>query len=388
MELRPKSRSEAKSHPEPKSSPEYDLFHRLKRHFVLNAALLSAGVIIVAFAMIYVVVSRSFSSRRPVEVNFRFRGIEVIETPPPNTQNGQNDQNSQSSQDDQTLNDQIRNEFENRIKADREKSLETLLLTLIITGIGIEIIVIIASLFAAENAIKPVRDAYKTQKDFISNASHELKTPLAVIQANLEAADIQGNHWLDNAMQKVEEATELNNSLLALARMDQITATPGKKSNINLEKLIHKTADFYQPKLTEKGITLEFSTIPAKTPNTDNPSAKPSKSTQKSPEVLASRAELTQLLNILLDNAVKYADKSIKISLEAPAKISIKNDGATIEKSQLPHIFDRFYQVDKSKSGVGLGLAIAKTLADRNGWKITANSNTKTTTFTIDLRTK
>lgn len=353
-----------------------DLFRSLKLHFILNASFLSAGVILVAFSLIYVVLSNSYDTRRPVEINLKFRNFEFQQLILPNdsqSSDSQSNNNSQNGSQDSSetvalsddLTEQIQDAFEDRIRADREKSLETLLLTLILTGIGIETVVVIASSIAAENSIRPVKKAYETQKDFISNASHELKTPLAVIQANLEAADIQGNQWIDNAMQKVEEATELNTSLLTLARMDQIAVEPAKKSSVNLEKLVKKTTGFYQPKLDEKGIALEiFGSSAASLPLV--------------------RADLTQLLNILLDNAVKYADRSIKIALEK-STLAITNDGATISEEKLPHIFERFYQTDKSKPGVGLGLSIAKTIADRNNWKLTATSDAKTTAFTLKL---
>lgn len=333
-----------------------DLFQSLKRHFVMNAALLSAGVIFIAFSMIYLTIKNSFTSRRPVEVNLKFHGVEVIE----HTTIGEN------IPENGTADEQMQNFFDEKIKADREKSLETLLLTLILTGFGIEVIVIVASLIAAENSIHPVKEAYEAQKTFVSNASHELKTPLAVIQANLEAADIEGNHWLDNAMQKVEEATELNNSLLTLARMDQLDQKPAKKSNVKLDKLVLKTADFYLPKMTEKGIDFNF------------------KAEENLEPMQLAKADLAQLLNILLDNAVKYAEKSIKVKV-FKNRIVVKNDGTTIEKDKLKHIFDRFYQTDKSKPGVGLGLSIAKSLANKNNWKLEAASDEKTTTFTLKL---
>ena len=310
-----------------------NMFKRLKLHFVLNAALLSGVVIAIAFSVVYSVVSRSYQDFRPPK----------------------------------EFTEPVQELFETRIRADRANSLETLLFTLIITGIAMEIIVIIASLWAAEGSIRPVRNAYEAQKTFVSNASHEIKTPLAVIQANLEAADIQDNHWIDNAMQKVEEAVELNNSLLTLARMDQVVVTPAKKSNVILPNLVKKTADFYRPKIEEKGIILKIDAERA-----------------SGEKISVARAELTQLLNILLDNAVKYAKSSIKITLNK-SKITITNDGATIPAEKLPHIFERFYQTDKSKPGVGLGLSIAKSLADRNHWQLTVDSDEKTTTFTLSL---
>ena len=95
-------------------------------------------------------------------------------------------------------------------------------------------------------------------------------------------------------------------------------------------------------------------------------------------------SSLFQLLNILIDNAVKYCDKKITIYVSEKS-VAVKNDGATIPEADLPHIFDRFYQTDKTKSGVGLGLAIGKTIAEHNKWNLKADSDKKSTTFTISF---
>ena len=92
-----------------------------------------------------------------------------------------------------------------------------------------------------------------------------------------------------------------------------------------------------------------------------------------------------QILTILFDNAVKYCDKAIELNVKSRS-ISVKNDGATIPSEDLPHIFERFYQSDKSSEGVGLGLAIAQSLAEKNHWKLSASSSEKTgTIFTLEF---
>lgn len=315
------------------------MFKKLKRKFILTASLSSMAVLIIAFSAVYFVVSSDINRRPPIPTN----------------------ETTITQQEPQTKQTQPRNEeFAERIKDDRKKSLETLLISLIITGATVEIFVILISFFLAEQSIKPVREAYENQKTFIANASHEIKTPLAVIQANLEAADIKGNRWLDNVAKKTEDLAALNNQLLTLAKMDGAPET-ATKEDVDLKTLTEEVANCYKPKLTKKKAALKI---------TGQGAAK------------LNRADLTQLLNILVDNAVKYCDKKTEITIKEN-EIVVKNDGATIKSDELKHVFDRFYQTDKTKSGVGLGLSIAKQISEKNNWKLEVASTSKTTTFTL-----
>ena len=99
-------------------------------------------------------------------------------------------------------------------------------------------------------------------------------------------------------------------------------------------------------------------------------------------KVKIAKADFAQIFGILMDNAIKYSDKTIKLYLDEHA-LTISNDGTIIKTDDLDKIFDRFYQVDKSAEGVGLGLSIAKSLADRNGWELSANSTKTMTNFVL-----
>lgn len=315
------------------------MFRKLKNHFVLANMAISTTILIIAFSSIYFVALSSANHRPPIKINLEY-GENVTEL------------------------------FESHLNEERQASLGSLLFSLIVTGAAVEIVVFLISIHFADQAIKPVKDAYSAQKAFIANASHEIKTPLAVISANLEAADIKGNHWLDNVSEKVEDLTNLNNQLLALARAEGSLDHSKKLETVDLKHLVKSIANPYSPQISQKGIELKIDT---------------SKAPKKNPRL--NRPDLKQILNILLDNAIKYSDHSIIIIL-TENQISIQNDGTIIKKSDLPHLFDRFYQVDKTKSGVGLGLAIAHQLAELNNWTLTASSGSSTTTFTINFSTQ
>ncbi|MDO5480742.1 MAG: HAMP domain-containing sensor histidine kinase [Candidatus Saccharibacteria bacterium] len=330
-----------------KRDKTHDLFYDLKRKFVLNSVFASTLVLTVALASIYFLISNYILSR---PMNFSFS---ISQQPPEMPFEQLPSDNLGHSVDDF---------LKIKMREDREASLDALMQTLVITGIGLEIMIIFASIIQADKSVQPVREAYENQKAFIANASHEIKTPLAVIQANLEAADIQGNHWIDNVQKKVEDITELNNQLLMLARSEEIG--PVKKTGVNLMALIRETANFYEPKADQKGIKLTIT-------GDDN--------IKKS----VNEPGLKQLLNILIDNAIKYGKSKVEITVSETG-IRIKNDGKKIEPEKLAHIFERFYQTDKTSDGVGLGLAIAKSLANRNGWKISVKSE-KLTEFTLRI---
>ena len=313
------------------------MFKKLKRKFIGSTIVASTAILLIAFTTVYIIAyNATIKPGRPKE-QFRIN-----------------------------VSDDVSLMFEERLETERENHLRTLLISLIVTGLSLEAIITVFAIFHAEASIKPVRDAYNAQKNFIANASHEIKTPLAIIQANLEAADIHDNPWIDNVTKKAEDLAVLNNQLLSLARMESGTDEI-KLEKINLKNIVEEIANCYAPKLNEKGAKLKISVV---------------KGTNL--EKTINRAEFNQLMNILIDNATKYCDKKITITI-SDKEISVKNDGATIPAENLPHIFDRFYQTDKTKSGVGLGLAIGKSIAEHNKWDLKATSDKKSTTFTISF---
>lgn len=304
------------------------MFKKLRNRLVLINVGITTVVIVVAFAAIYISATKAADNRMPNIQAFGFS-------------------------QDENLEQMIVESFYH----ERQEAARNLMITLIISGSLIELAVIFASYYLADEAIKPVKEAYDSQKVFIANASHEIKTPLAAIQANLEAADIKENKWIDNVEKEATKLANLNNELLTMARMDLVKKAT--LSEINLRETVEKSLESFKPRMEQ----IEF------------------KQTIKTHgKVKIAVDDFTQIFSILMDNAIKYSDKEIKLKL-TDHELSIANDGKKIAKKDLEKVFDRFYQVDKSAEGVGLGLSIAKAAAERNGWEITAKTANGKTCF-------
>ncbi len=305
------------------------MFRRLKRHLILFNILVTGVILVAAFSSIYMVVKGNLETRSLFSVsslNSDARTVEIINV---------------------------------RIKDERKIALNSLLITLVVTGLIVEFCVAVFSYVWASDAIRPVKQAYESQKIFIANASHEIKTPLAAIQTNLEAADIQGNKFIDNVEQEIHSLASLNQELLNLVRTDIVDS--GVKSETNVKTLIEKVLQNFLPQTSKIKFNAEIA--------------------DESVELVAEDFE--RLITILLDNALKYCDKTVEIVYKNRT-FAIANDGAKIPEDQMPYIFDRFYQTDKSADGVGLGLSIAAMLVERNDWKVSVESNRKTK-FTVKI---
>lgn len=314
------------------------MFKKLRNKLILINLGITSFVIVVIFAMIYTVSTES-AKRRPLRM-----------------------QNPTNIVFEDKNDDGVPDDFEDMmsvtIHQEKESAAKSLLVTLILSGIVIELVVALVSYFLAEEAIKPIKQAYESQRIFIANASHEIKTPLAAIAANLEAADIKRNKWIKNVEMETEKLTVLNNKLLTLAQTDLVTSTSIEE--VDLKSLVNRVLDSFEPRLKNKKLTRRI---------------------DLDKKVQINAADFEQILSILTDNAIKYSDKTITVKLTEHS-LSVSNDGKKIPAKQLSRVFDRFYQVDKTADGFGLGLSIAAALATRNHYKLYVKS-LKYTTFTL-----
>ncbi|MBO5440725.1 MAG: HAMP domain-containing histidine kinase [Clostridia bacterium] len=233
----------------------------------------------------------------------------------------------------------------------------------------------------ADVVVKPAEEAWKNQKRFVADASHDLKTPLTVIMANNEimlshpdSTIDQMSKWLDSTKIEGEHMRELINQMLDLAKSEILSSTL-KLQEANISELTEKIALQLEPIAYEKNVGIE-------TEITENIFLE------------SDSNEYMRLLRILVDNAIKYAPKDTKIliglrTVKKSIVLYINNKGDVIPKEELKHIFERFYRSDsaRTKGGFGLGLSIAKNIVTALNGEITASSNeTNGTTFTVRLK--
>lgn len=307
------------------------MFSKLRNRLICINLGITTMVIVIVFSTIYILATRSASNRPSVPEG---PSIEVF-------------------------NSDIENIIQISIENEKKAAAQDLLIMLIVSGVSIELVVAFISYLLAEEAIKPVREAYEAQKVFIANASHEIKTPLAAISANLEAADIHGNKWIKNVEKETEKLSTLNSELLTLAKTDLMEKST--LDEVDLNKIVSEEIKRFEPKLKKIKFT---------------------ESINSHGNVKIAASDFAQILCILMDNAIKYCDKKINLKLDNH-ELTVENDGTKITPKDLEHIFERFYQADKSAEGVGLGLSIAKSVAMRNGWDLTAASDKRLTSFCL-----
>jgi signal transduction histidine kinase len=259
-----------------------------------------------------------------------------------------------------------------------------LIISSLLIGIPALIALFFVSLFLARFAIKPVETAWRAQQQFIADASHELKTPLTVIMANTGILTSHPNSqisehmkWIDSTVSEASRMKSLVENMLELAKGD-FTEDNLIQSEVNLSDVVTNSLLSFEPVAFEASVDLGGEV-------------------ESNLKIQGNAERLHKLTAILLDNAIKYAGSggSANITLRQSGSylmLSVHNTGAVIHPEHLPHLFDRFYRVEQSRSSgqegsFGLGLSIAWQIAEEHGAKISVQSDEERgTVFTVQFK--
>ena len=262
------------------------------------------------------------------------------------------------------------------------KVVNNLIYAFVFVGLVMIIIIFFANRLLATRYIAPVKEAFDKQKQFISDASHELKTPLSVINTNTDVLlnnkeDLISNQlrWLNHIKSETERMKSLTNDLLYLTEMDSVRPDLVYAS-FNISLAVESVILTMEAVIFEKEAKLDY---------------------HIEPNLMAygNIEQIKQLVMILLDNAIKYTNVHGLITVELKKRhheilLEVTNTGEGITEDHLEKIFDRFYRNDSSRSrksgGYGLGLAIAKSIVEKHKGKISAKSTPgDSTTFSVRL---
>ncbi len=250
-------------------------------------------------------------------------------------------------------------------------------------GAGVLVAFFFISIFFSWWALRPVRAAWDQQQQFVQDASHELKTPLAVILANMAILQstptstvAEQAQWVESTQTEAERMRALVNDMLDLARPEDVARAEVVQVSVDLSDLVQTEVLQFESVAFEGGVTLESDLA-------------------EGVAVLGVSDRLQRMVGTLIDNACKYANDGGQVDVELTrsrthAYLTVANTGAPIPPEDLPHVFDRFYRADKArtsgKGGYGLGLAIAREIArEHNGDITVASSEAEGTAFKVKL---
>ena len=214
--------------------------------------------------------------------------------------------------------------------------------------------------------VRPIAESYEKQKRFITDAGHELKTPITIIRADADVLEneLEGeNEWITDIRRQTQRLAELTGDLIYLSKMEEENPTL-QVQELSLSELVDETAQSFQALARSKNRDFSASVAPGLSLNGDEKA-------------------LAKLVSILLDNAMKYSPEGgkVRLTLEQSgknARLRVKNDSAPMEKGNADRLFERFAREDRSRNsesgGFGLGLAIAKAVTEAHRGKIHAES--------------
>jgi signal transduction histidine kinase len=231
----------------------------------------------------------------------------------------------------------------------------------------ISILTFIIGYFFIDSIIMTVEDKFNRLEEFTQDASHELRTPLGIASTSIDLAQKTKNYdqYLPDAKTYIKRASSLIEKLLDMARLDRHTLTC---SDIPVREIVDRMLKTFEQKIAEKNLTV---TVEGDT------------------SMCADYVLFERVVSNLIENAIKYNEPNGKIRIDIQKRdFIVANTGKKIDTSDLPHIFQRYYQskVSRSDKGYGIGLALVKYICDLHSWKICAHSNERETVFDIRFK--
>lgn len=222
--------------------------------------------------------------------------------------------------------------------------------------------------------VQPVAETMEKQKQFISDASHELKTPLAVIEANVEVleSNVGESKWMTYIKSEINSMDKLINNLLFLAKAEN-TNNNVKKEKFNLSEEINMVGAMFESMAYEKKVKIKSKVA-------------------ENIDFIGNKEDIKHVVSVLIDNAIMHTKEDGEVIIELEKEkgnivIQVKNQGDPIPEDEREKIFERFYRIDKSRNRkekrYGLGLAIAKSIVNQYKGKIDVNCKDGYTTFKV-----
>lgn len=250
-----------------------------------------------------------------------------------------------------------------------------LLFTALLVLLGSASLILILTVVVSKRAVRPVAESYEKQRQFITDANHELKTPLTLILSNLDIveSELGKNEWLDDIRSEGERMGLLINQLVTLSRMDESTDSV-MREEFNLSSAVADTVSEFESLAEERGHTLTSSVSP-------------------SVYYYGDESLIRRLTAILLDNAIKYCDAGGNIQLSLTCRrhqvLTVENTYQDVDKLELNRLFDRFYRADKARTfsgSFGIGLSIAQSIVKSHKGNIAAYRKSGIIGFRVELK--
>lgn len=245
------------------------------------------------------------------------------------------------------------------------QSMRSLFWVSLLTGVGSLLLVFVLVVLFSRRAIRPYMKNIERQKQFITDAGHELKTPITSIatSADIAAMEHEGDEWIENIRKQAARLTKLVGDMVVLSRLDEETPFP-EKSRFSVSEAAWETAEPFAvlAKAKEKNF---------------------SQSIEDNISFLGDRSAIQRMISILLDNAVRYSDDGGEIQMRIYHRrgkvcIEVSNTCDLPEVSDLDRLFDRFYRLDESRSaetgGTGIGLSMVRAIAETHGGRAAVES--------------